>query len=116
MVHHTIKSGYVQLVDRLNRFPQGATPSKLLYKILEMLFSKKEAKLLSLLPLRPFSAEKAAHLWKMEGVRTRKTLDQLCGRAIDGKTIILRIHHLTLQPNWISLAVTRANHQNFKDA
>jgi Pyruvate/2-oxoacid:ferredoxin oxidoreductase delta subunit len=82
MAHHTTKSGYVQLVDRLNRFPQGAPPSKLLYKILEMLFSEKEAKLVSLLPLRPFSAEKAAHVWKMDKVRTRKMLDQLCGRAI----------------------------------
>jgi formate hydrogenlyase subunit 6/NADH:ubiquinone oxidoreductase subunit I len=82
MAHHTTKSGYVQLVDRLNRFPQGAPPSKLLYKILEMLFSEKEAKLVSLLPLRPFSADKAAHVWKMDRVRTRKILDQLCGRAI----------------------------------
>ena len=82
MAHHTTKSGYVRLVDRLNRFPQGAPPSKLLYKILEMLFSEKEAKLLSLLPLRPFSAEKAAHVWKMDEVRARKILDQLCGRAI----------------------------------
>jgi formate hydrogenlyase subunit 6/NADH:ubiquinone oxidoreductase subunit I len=82
MAHHTTKSGYVRLVDRLNRFPQGAPPSKLLYKILEMLFSEKEAELVSLLPLRPFSAEKAAHVWKMDRVRTRKILDQLCGRAI----------------------------------
>ena len=82
MAHHTTKSGYVQLVDRLNRFPQGAPPSKLFYKILGMLFSEKEAKLVSLLPLRPFSAEKAAHVWKMDRVRTRKTLDQLCSRSI----------------------------------
>jgi Pyruvate/2-oxoacid:ferredoxin oxidoreductase delta subunit len=82
MAHHTTKSGYVQLVDRLNRFPQGAPPSKLLYKILGMLFSEKEAKLVSLLPLRPFSAEKAAQVWKMDRVRTQKMLDQLCGRAI----------------------------------
>jgi Pyruvate/2-oxoacid:ferredoxin oxidoreductase delta subunit len=82
MAHHSIKSGYVQLVDRLNRFPQGAPPSKLLYKILGMLFSEKEAKLVSLLPLRPFSAEKAAHVWKMDRVRTRKILDQLCSRAV----------------------------------
>jgi ferredoxin len=47
-----------------------------------MLFSEKEAKLVSLLPLRPFSAEKAAHVWKMDRFRTRKILDQLCGRAI----------------------------------
>jgi len=82
MAHHTIKSGYVQLADRLNRFPQGAAPSKLLYKILEMLFSEKEAKLVSLLPLKPFSAEKAARVWKIDRGRTRKILDQLCGRAI----------------------------------
>jgi Pyruvate/2-oxoacid:ferredoxin oxidoreductase delta subunit len=82
MAHHTTRSGYVRLVDRLNRFPQGAPPSKLLYKILEMLFSEKEAKLVSLLPLRPFSAEKAARVWKMDRVRTRKILDQLCGRSI----------------------------------
>ncbi|MBW2055836.1 MAG: 4Fe-4S dicluster domain-containing protein [Deltaproteobacteria bacterium] len=82
MAHHTTKSGYVQLVDRLNRFPQGAPPSKLLYKILEMLFSEKEAKLVSLLPLKPFSAEKAARVWKIDRGRTRKILDQLCGRAI----------------------------------
>ena len=82
MAHHTTKSGYVRLVDRLNRFPQGAPPSKLLYKILGMLFSEKEAELVSLLPLRPFSAEKAAHVWKMDRVRTRKILDQLCGRAV----------------------------------
>ncbi len=82
MAHHTTKSGYVQLVDRLNRFPQGAPPSKLLYKILEMLFSEKEAKLVSLLPLRPFSVEKAAHVWKMDRLRTRKILDHLCSRAI----------------------------------
>ncbi|MFO7972624.1 MAG: 4Fe-4S dicluster-binding protein [Desulfobacterales bacterium] len=82
MAHHTTKSGYVQLVDRLNRFPQGAPPSKLLYKILGMLFSEKEARLVSLLPLRPFSAEKAANVWKMDRIRTRKILDQLCRRAI----------------------------------
>ncbi len=82
MAHHTIKSGYVQLADRLNRFPQGAHPSKLLYKILEMLFSEKEARLVSLLPLRPFSAEKAAHVWKMGRIRARKILDELSSRAI----------------------------------
>jgi hypothetical protein len=37
MAHHTAKSGYVQLVDRLNRFLQGSSPSELLYKILELL-------------------------------------------------------------------------------
>jgi len=66
----------------LNRFPQGAKPSALLYKILEMLFSEKEANLVSLLPLRPFIAETASRVWKMETADTRQVLDELCGRAI----------------------------------
>ncbi len=82
MAHHIIKSGYIKLADRLNRFPQGAFPSQLLYKILEMLFSEKEAKLVSLLPLRPFTVEKAGQAWKMDRVNARKILDRLCSRAI----------------------------------
>jgi len=82
MAHHIIKSGYIKLADRLNRIPQGAFPSKLLYKILEMLFSEKEAKLVSLLPLRPFTAKKAGQAWKMDRVNARKILDRLCSRAI----------------------------------
>jgi hypothetical protein len=70
------------LADRLNQFPQGVFPSKLLYKILEMLFSEKEAKLVSLLPLRPFTAKKAGQAWKMDRVNARKILDRLCSRAI----------------------------------
>jgi len=82
MAHHAVKTGYVELVDRLNRFPQGAPPSKLLYEILKMLFSKTEAGLVSLLPLRPFSAEKAGRIWAMDARNTRKILDDLCRRAI----------------------------------
>ena len=82
MAHHTVKSGYVELVDRLNRFPQGAPPSELLYKILEMLYSEKEAKLVSLLPIRPFSAEKAARVWGKDPGTSQKILDELCSRAI----------------------------------
>lgn len=52
MAHHTLKFGYSQLVERLNRFPQGAAPSKLLDKILQILFSEKEAELVSLLPIK----------------------------------------------------------------
>ena len=41
MAHNTIKSGYDLLTQRLNRFPQGAPPSNLLYTILRQLFSEK---------------------------------------------------------------------------
>ena len=49
MAHDVVKSGFTSLIDRLNRFPQGAPPSELLFKILQMLFSEKEAKLVFLL-------------------------------------------------------------------
>ena len=82
MAHNTIKSSYSSLADRLNRFPQGAPPSKLLFKILAMLFSEKEAGLVSLLPIKPFTAKKASSLWKMDLNNTQKVLDELAGRAI----------------------------------
>ena len=60
MAHHTVRSGFVELVDRLNRFPQGAPPSDTLYKILQILFSEREARLVALLPIKPFTARKAS--------------------------------------------------------
>jgi len=82
MAHHTIKSGYSQLIDRLNRFPQGAPPSKLLNQILKMLFSEKAAELVSLLPIKPFTVEKASRIWKMDIPSAQKALNELAGRAI----------------------------------
>jgi ferredoxin len=82
MAHHAIKSGYSQLIDRLNRYPQGAPPSKLLNQILEMLFSEKAAELVSLLPIRPFTVEKASRIWQMDLSSTQKVLDELAGQAI----------------------------------
>lgn len=82
MAHHTLKSGFTQLVERLNRFPQGAVPSKLLDKILQILFSEKEASLVSLLPIKPFTAKKAGKIWKMGLASAQKVLDELCSRAI----------------------------------
>ncbi len=82
MAHHTLHSGYTRLVERLNRFPQGAPPSDLLNKILSILFSEKEAELVSLLPIKPFTAEKAAKIWKLKLSEAQKILDELSGRAI----------------------------------
>ena len=92
MSHTTLKSGYTELVERLNRFPQGAPPSDTLYKILQILFSEREARLVALLPIKPFTPEKASRVWKMDLTETRKVLDDLASRAIlvdvewDGKT------------------------------
>jgi len=82
MAHHTVKSGYEKLVKRLNKFPQGAVPSETLFKILKILFSKKEAAQLALLPIKPFSAKKAACAWKMPEAEAQKTLDGFAGRGI----------------------------------
>ena len=82
MAHHTLKSSYSQLSDRLNRFPQGAPPSELLFEILKMLFSEKEAELAALLPIKPFNAAQASKIWKMDLTKTRHILEQLASRAI----------------------------------
>ena len=82
MAHHTIKSGYERLVNRLNRFPQGAPPSRLLYKILKILFREREAELISLLPIKPFTAKDASRIWKLDLPSTQNILQKLAGRAL----------------------------------
>lgn len=82
MAHLTVRSGYETLVDRLNRVPQGAPPSDLLYGILEMLFSEREAGLLALLPIKPFRSKQAARVWKMSEPEARAVLEELARRAI----------------------------------
>jgi ferredoxin len=82
MAHHTLKNSYSSLAERLNKFPQGAPPSKLLFKILSMLFSEKEAGLVALLPIKPFTVQKASRIWKMNVTETQKLLDALADRAI----------------------------------
>ena len=82
MAHHTLRSGYTDLVERLNRFPQGAPPSEVLYHILELLFGEHEAKLVARLPIRPFNVEKAARRWKTTIPDAQRVLDELASRAI----------------------------------
>ena len=82
MAHQTLKSGYTELVDRLNRFPQGAPPSEVLYRILQLLFGEREAELVAKLPIKPFSVEKAALLWKTTVPDAQRVLDELASRAI----------------------------------
>ena len=82
MSHTTLKSGYTELVDRLNRFPQGAPPSDTLYQILRILFNEQEAGLVALLPIKPFTAETASRVWNMSQGEAHKVLDGLAGRAL----------------------------------
>jgi len=82
MAHLSARNGYARLVERLNRFPQGAPPSELLSRILGMLFAPREAELVAKLPIRPFEADAAARAWKLPLAHAQQILDELCGRAL----------------------------------
>jgi len=82
MAHIALKTGYARLVERLNRQPQGAPPSDLLYRILAMLFTAREAALVALLPIKPFTVRKAGRIWKITPDAARQTLDELADRGI----------------------------------
>ncbi|MBL7205427.1 MAG: hypothetical protein ISS63_14050 [Desulfobacteraceae bacterium] len=49
---------------------------------MKMLFSEKEAELVSLLPIKPFTVEKASRIWKMDMASAQNALNELAGRAI----------------------------------
>jgi Fic family protein len=82
MAHIAAQSAYHRLADRLNRFPQGAPPSSLLFKILKILFEKREAELVSLLPIKPFTAKSAADIWRMPEINARAVLNRLADKAL----------------------------------
>ncbi|HOC90185.1 MAG TPA: (Fe-S)-binding protein, partial [bacterium] len=82
MAHLASRSAYQHLVERLNRFPQGAPPSELLYKILQLLFTEREAQLVALLPIKPFRAAAAAGMWKLPLAESRAILDRLADKGI----------------------------------
>jgi ferredoxin len=82
MAHLTSRGAYQDLVERLNRFPQGAPPSDLLFRILRMLFSEEEARHVALLPIKPFRAGDAAAIWKTSAVEARAMLDKLADRGL----------------------------------
>ena len=84
MAHHnTIKyNNYKKLSDRLNLFPQGAAISDLLFEILKILFSEREAGLVSSLPIKPFNASRAAGIWKIKESDAKVILNDLADRGI----------------------------------
>lgn len=82
MAHLTARGSYEDLTTRINRYPQGAPPSELLYRILGMLFSEQEAELVAKLPIRPFGAEQAAEIWRVGTAEAETILQQLAARAL----------------------------------
>ena len=84
MGHLTTRDAYKNLEERINWFTQGAPPSETLYKILQVLYTEKEAKWVALLPVRPFTLKRAARIW---GTTEAKARDQ-------GKEIICHLYVL----------------------
>jgi ferredoxin len=82
MAHATARGAYGELSQRLNRLPQGAPPTDLLFRILALLFSEREAGLVARLPVRPVTARTAARVWGMREAEARTVLDGLASRAI----------------------------------
>jgi ferredoxin len=82
MAHLTSRGAYRQLTERLNRLPQGAPPSDLLYRILQILFTEREAGLVAQLPIRPVTDRKAARIWKVPLAEARASLEALASRAL----------------------------------
>jgi ferredoxin len=84
MAHHnTIKyNNYKKLTDRLNLVPQGAVASDLLFEILKILFSEREAGLVSILPIKPFNAKKATAIWRIKEPEAKRILNDLADRGI----------------------------------
>jgi len=82
MAHLTNRSAYDKLTMRLNKVPQGAPPAEVLYDILKMLFSAKEAELVSVLPIKPFSVKRASKIWKKSISETQNLLETLASRGL----------------------------------
>ena len=79
MSHVTLRNSYQSLSDRLNLFPQGAPPTELLFRILEVLFTRDEAALVALLPIRPFNVAAAAKIWTKSAAEIIRKVNR--GRA-----------------------------------
>lgn len=82
MGHLTTRDAYKNLEERINWFTQGAPPTETLYKILQVLYTEKEAKWAALLPVRPFTLKKAAKIWGTTEAKAEKLLDRLCEKAL----------------------------------
>jgi ferredoxin len=96
MAHITLKQSYKSLSDRLDLFPQGAPPTELLFRILQVLFTEGEAALVALLPIRPFTAAAAARNWKRTEAEALTVLESLASRGMlldmeleDGRFFVL---------------------------
>lgn len=82
MGHLVAKAGYTNFIDRINRFPQGAPVSNVLYAIVKLLMSEPEAQLAALFPIKPFTVKKIAQIWKKNETESQKILDDFADRGL----------------------------------
>ena len=82
MAHLTGRTGYKDLIDRYNRFPQGAPEAESLYEILRVMFTHEEASLVALLPIKPFGVKDAAKIWKKSEEEAFAILENLAEKAL----------------------------------
>ena len=82
MGHLTSRDAHKNLERRSNWCTQGAPPAETLTKILNLLFTEKEAKWVAMLPIRPFSLKKAAQIWGTTEGKAEKLLDHLCEKGL----------------------------------
>ena len=81
MGHLTSKS-YLKLQERLEKSPQGAPATDTLFEILKVLFTEEEAGLVSVLPIRMFTLEKAAAIWNKTLAESQRILDSLADKGL----------------------------------
>jgi len=81
MAHMTSRS-YIRLQRRLDKSPQGAPESEALFKILEILFTEKEAELVSKLPISSLTAKQASKIWKKTEKESKYILDELADKGL----------------------------------
>ncbi|MGE4273698.1 MAG: 4Fe-4S dicluster domain-containing protein [Desulfitobacterium sp.] len=98
MGHITSKDAYKNLEERINWFTQGAPPSASLYNILQVLYTETEAQRVALLPVRPFTAQRAAEIWNISERQAEAFLEQLCQKALLLDSLHNGVRHFVMPP------------------
>ncbi|MHA1911015.1 MAG: 4Fe-4S binding protein [Candidatus Kariarchaeaceae archaeon] len=73
---------YLDLQKRLEKMPQGAPETETLFKILEILFTEEEAKLVTVLPIKKITIKIAAKVWKKSEEEAEEVLNGLAEKGL----------------------------------
>ena len=79
---HLTPRTYHRLQRRLDQPAQGAPASDTLRRILEVLFTEEEARVVSLLPINAFTLEEATRILNEPTTETKAVLDGLCDKGL----------------------------------